>query len=264
MNLKDFCFPVVEREVYFASDSKFFNWKTNGLVSRPAPRIAESYKAIVRSDTNRIISIVTQNYKLISNELLIDKLLEQLRRTDQKFEIEPHHSFVRDNRMRLHIKFPELFIKDDSDEGISLSLFIHNSYDMSEGIRMFFGGIRSICVNGIVFGNVLAKFYGKHTKGFNIKHLKRSLENTYNLIPDIQERINVLDSLKVDIDFEKNVKEDLGKTLYTNLLLENNQETFQALTQLQLFHLITNYISHRVKQEQQARYQIAASKLFKL
>ena len=147
---------------------------------------------------------------------------------------------------------------------MALSLYIHNSYDMSEGIRMYWGAIRSICTNGMVFGNVLAKFYGKHTKGFNIKYLKQSLEKTYSLIPDIQERIDALNSLKVDNDFEKDIKENLGKKLYNNLLIENSQETFQALTQLQLFHLITNYISHRVKQEQQARYQIAASKLFKL
>ena len=264
MNLEQFCFPVEERDVYFSSNSKFFDWKTNGFTQRASPKLASNHKAIIRSDNNSLISIVNKNYKLVRNQELIDQLLEQLRRTDHKFEIEPHHSFVRDNRMRLQIKFPELFIKDDSDEGMALSLYIHNSYDMSEGIRMYWGAIRSICTNGMVFGNVLAKFYGRHTKGFDIKHLKKSLEQTYTLIPDIQERINVLDSLKVDNDFEKQFKDDLGKKMYNNLLLENAQETFQALTQLQLFHLITNYISHRIKQEQQARYQIATSKLFKL
>ena len=264
MNLEQFCFPVEEREVYFSSNSKFFDWKTNGFIQKASPKLASNHKAIIRSDNNSLISIVNKDYKLVPNKVLIDQLLEQLRRTDHKFEIEPHHSFVRDNRMRLQIKFPELFIKDDSPDGMALSLYIHNSYDMSEGIRMYWGAIRSICTNGMVFGNVLAKFYGRHTKGFNIKHLKQSLEKTYSLIPDIQERIDVLNSLKVDNDFEKQFKDDLGKKMYNNLLLENAQETFQALTQLQLFHLITNYISHRVKQEQQARYQIAASKLFKL
>ncbi len=264
MNLQSFCFPVEEREVYFSSNSNFYDWKTNGLVQRPSTKIAEKYKAIIRSDSNKIISIVNRNYKLVPNQVLIDQLLEELRRTEQKFEIEPHHSFVRDNRMRLQVKFPELFIKDDSDDGWALSLYIHNSYDMSEGIRIYWGAIRAICTNGMVFGEVLAKFYSKHTKGFNIKHLKQSLETTYSLIPDIQERIDILNSLEVDSDFETEFKDSLGKKIYNNLLLENEQESFHALTQLQLFHLITNYISHRVKHEQQARYQNAASKLFKL
>jgi hypothetical protein len=264
MNLNEFCFPVEEREVYFASNSNFFDWKSNGIVKRPTPKIAENHKAIIRSDTNNIISIVNRNYKLVPNKVLIDQLLEELRRTDHKFEIEPHHSFVRDNRMRLQIKFPELFIKDDSDKGMALSLYIHNSYDMSEGILMYWGAIRAICSNGVVFGEVLAKFYGKHTKGFDIKNLKQTLEKTYSLIPDIQERIEVLDSLKVDKTFEDEVKESLGVKFHKQILWENEQQPLNILTQLQLFHLVTNLISHKVKHELQARYQFTASKLFKL
>ena len=132
MNLESFCFPVEEREVYFSSNSTFFDWKSKGLVKRPSPKIAEKYKAIIKSDTNKIISIVNKNYKLVPNKVLIDQLLEELRRTDHKFEIEPHHSFVRDNRMRLQIKFPELFIKDDSDDGMALSLYIPSPLDLLE------------------------------------------------------------------------------------------------------------------------------------
>ena len=261
MNLESFCFPVEEREVYFSAKSNFFDWKTNGIIQKASPKLASNHKAIIRGDKNSLISIVNKNYKLVPNKVLIDQLMEQLHRTDQKFQIETHHSFVRDNRMRLQIKFPELKIKDDSPDGMALSLYIHSSYDLSEGIRMYWGAIRAVCTNGVVFGQVLAKFYGKHTKGFNIRNLKQSLEKTYSLIPDIQERIDVLESLKVDIDFEKDFQENIGKKIYNNIKIEND---ITSLTQLQLFHLLTNYISHRVKQEYQARYQIAASKLFKL
>lgn len=264
MNLNEFCFPVEEREVYFASKSNFFDWKSNGIVKRPTPKIAENHKAIIRSDTNRIISIVNKNYKLVPNKELIDQLLEQLRRTDHKFEIEPHHSFVRDNRMRLQVKFPELFIKDDSEDGMSLSLYLHNSYDISEGIRMYWGAIRAICTNGVVFGKVLAKVYRKHTKGFDIQHLKQTLERTYSLIPDIQERIEVLNSLVVNQSFENELKDTLGVRMHKQILWENNQEPLSNLTQLQLFHLVTNLISHKMKHELQSRYQFAASKLFNL
>ncbi len=264
MNLESFCFPVEEREVYFSSKSNFFDWKSNGIVQRASPKLALNHKAIIRSDKNSLISIVNKNYKLVPNKVLIDQLMEQLYRTDQKFAIEPHHSYVRDNRMRIQIQFPELVIKDDSSGGMALSLYIHNSYDMSEGIRLYWGAIRAICTNGVVFGQVLAKFYGKHTKGFNIKNLKQSLEKTYSLIPDIQERIDVLDSVKVDKDFEKEFQENIGKKIHNRILFENNQDNFQNLTQLQLFHLLTNYISHKVKQDYQARYQLSASKIFKL
>ncbi|MGB5849877.1 MAG: hypothetical protein WBH40_15405, partial [Ignavibacteriaceae bacterium] len=139
MNIQDFCFPVEEREVYYTSQSKFFDWQTNTYIYKSSEKLAGQYKAVVRKDNNSLISIVNKNYKLVPNKELIDQLMAQLERTDQRYEIDQHHSFVRDNRMRLHITFPELLIKDDSDDGIILSLYLHNSYDMSEGVRMFWG-----------------------------------------------------------------------------------------------------------------------------
>ena len=116
----------------------------------------------------------------------------------------------------------------------------------------------------MVFGKLLAKFYGKHTKGLKIENLKESLESTYHMIPDIQKRIEVLDSLEVDEQIETDCKEGLGKTMYKHLLIENNVDSLQQLNQLQLFHLITHYISHRVNIEMQARYQMRVSKLFNM
>jgi hypothetical protein len=264
MDLNEFCFPVEERPVYFSFKGNSFEWKDNIKVQKTVLKESSEYKSILREDNHQLISIVNKKYKLIENKELIDQLMEQLKRTDQKFEIEDHHSFFTDKRMRLHIKFPELQIKDDSDDGIALSLYLHNSYDMSEGVRMYWGAIRSICTNGMVFGKILAKFYSKHTQGFQMKELKSSIENTYKMIPDIQQRIEILDSLKVDDSFDKEVKDNLGAKLYKNIITENNLDTLQALTRLQLFHLVTNYISHRINHEMQTRYQFAASKLFDL
>lgn len=89
-----------------------------------------------------------------------------------------------------------LIIKD-SESDIPISLFLHNSYDMSEGVRVFFGAIRSICSNGMVFGNVLAKFYGKHTQGFRIENITAKLHEAYDFLPEIQDRINQLEMTPV-------------------------------------------------------------------
>jgi hypothetical protein len=264
MNLKEFCFPVEERDVYFTSQNKFYDWTANSYIYKPTEKPARQYKAIVRQDNNSLISIVNKNYKLVPNAELIEQVMEQLERTDQNFSIDNHHSFVTDKRMRLHITFPELLIKDDPDDGIALSLYLHNSYDRSEGVRMFWGGIRLICTNGMILGKLLAKFYGKHTKGLRIEKLKESLESTYKMIPAIQQRIEVLDSLEVDKQLDTDCKEELGKTMYKHLLIENNVDSLQQLNQLQLFHLVTNYISHRINRELQARYQMRVSKLFNM
>lgn len=175
MNLNEFCFPVEERPVYFSYRGNNIEWQDNTFQKAVLKESAE-YKAIIRQDNHNLISIVNKKYKLIENSELIDQLMNQLKRTDQKFEIEKHHSFCTDKRMRLHVKFPETTIKDDSEDGIALSLYLHNSYDMTEGVRMYWGAIRSICTNGMVFGKVLAKFYSKHTQGFQMNELKAPLK----------------------------------------------------------------------------------------
>ena len=70
--------------------------------------------------------------------------------------------------------------------------------------------------------------------------------------------------LMVNEKFEDDMREHMGTRLVKHMLIENGLDSLQSFTQLQLFHLLTNYISHRVKHELQARYQLAASKLFNL
>lgn len=89
---------------------------------------------------------------MVRNEDLIKELLDQLLGLSTSFKVDPSHSFVQNERMRVQITIPELR-KQDSESDIALSLFLHNSYDQSEGVRMYFGAIRSICSNGMVFGD---------------------------------------------------------------------------------------------------------------
>ena len=102
-------------------------------------------------------------YQLVRNEDLIKELLDQLLGLSTSFKVDPSHSFVQNERMRVQITFPELRMQD-SESDIALSLFLHNSYDQSEGVRMYFGAIRSICSNGMIFGDVMAKMYHRHTR----------------------------------------------------------------------------------------------------
>jgi len=162
LDLQDFCFPVVERTV--AVDDKL---NEQAQWADEESYLDNGYKAIVREDTNNVISIVRDSYKIVTNRELINELLHFLAVSGEQFKIDPSHSFVQDNRMRLMITFPNLTLQDRESD-INLSLFIHNSYDMSEGVRFYFGAIRGICQNGAVFGQILGRYYSKHTSGFQM------------------------------------------------------------------------------------------------
>ena len=242
--LNDFLFPVAEREVLVSDGEN--NRKT------------KLYKAIVREDNDRLVSIMKNTYKIIPNSEVIKPLLEELNNLDTNWIIDPSHSFVDDSRMRLQVTFPDLTLNDGRSD-IALSLFLHNSYDGSEGVRIYWGAIRAICSNGMVFGTVLSKFYGKHTKGIELGNIKEQLQSTYDKIPVLKNRIEILQSLSVTKSIKEDVERKLGKTV-SKYVAEQKRPKNQWL----LYNILTYYVSHLIEKRLQTAYQIKVSKLFKL
>ncbi len=244
-NLEKFLFPVVERRVLFQDSEQNID-------------VTEDYKAIVRADKNSLISIMQDSYQLIPNREVIMPLLEQLDTLDTRWCFDNSHSFVNDNRMRMQVTFPDLTLNDGKSD-IALSLYLHNSYDGSEGVRMFWGAIRGICKNGMVFGQVLAKYYSKHTKGINIGNIKQQLELTYEQIPIIKERISILQNLNVTTELKDEITNKLGSTVTAYVEEQNTPES-----QWMLYNILTYYISHEIERRMRSSYQMKVSKIFSL
>lgn len=255
MNLVPFFFPVTERTVAVDdAQSPIINLENLDTF------LPNGYKAIVREDTNEVISIVKDTYKVVKNSDLIDQLLRQLATCGQSFKIDPSHSFVSNERMRLQITFPELRLRDRESD-IALSAFIHNSYDQSEGVRFYFGAIRAICSNGMVFGKILSKYYSRHTSGFSFENLGEKLAEAREYFPEIQERINRLEMLPVDEQLVENVSTKISKRLAEQCI---NEEEIGRITQWRLLNRLTNHISHEMEPRLHARYQTNVSKVFAL
>lgn len=255
MNLQEFCFPVTERAV--AVDDAIH---PTVQLDDDSTYLPNDYKAIVREDTNEVISIVRSSYQIVKNSELINRLLQQLAGCGEAFRIDPSHSFVTNQRMRLQITFPDMRLAD-SESDIALSAFMHNSYDQSEGVRFYFGAIRSICDNGMVFGNVLSKHFSKHTSGFSFEDLSDKLEAARQHIPQIQDRVRRLESIPVNEDLVEEVEERISKKLVKRL--QEEQELLR-LTQWELLNRVTYWISHDVEQPHRARHQENVSKIFEL
>jgi hypothetical protein len=223
-----------------------------------------NYKAIIREDNSKLISIQKKSYKLVSNAEVIEPVLSQLDNLTTDWIIDESHSFVEDGRMRLQVTFPELTLNDGRSD-IALSLFIHNSYDGSEGVRMYWGAIRGICSNGMVFGEVLAKFYARHTSGIIVDNLVEQVEATYEQIPVIKQRIEVLQRLESTEALTEQITKQLGRgvTEYIEEQEGQNLSDFGG-NQWKLYNYLTSYISHIVQQRMRAQYQMKVSRLFEL
>ena len=243
--LYKYLFPVIEQKVFVEAEDK-------------SVVLAPNYKAITREDNRKLISIQNDTYQIVSNAEIIKPLMEQLHELDSKWILDPSHSFVTDQKMRLQITFSELTFNDGRSD-IALSLFVHNSYDSSEGVRMFWGAIRGICSNGMVFGKVLAKYYHKHTKGIPLNNLKAQIEATYEQIPVISERIQILQNLSVSKSLSKSVEENLGRRVANYVKEQKKAENAWIL-----YNYITWYISHMVDIRLRAAYQMKVSRMFQL
>src|ERR1035441_2762341 len=243
--LYKYLFPVTEQKVFVEAEDK-------------SVILAPHYKAISREDNGKLISIQNDSYQIVSNAEIIKPLIAQLHALDSKWIIDPSHSFVTDQKMRLQITFPELTFNDGRSD-ISVSLFVHNSYDSSEGVRMFWGAIRGICSNGMVFGKVLAKYYHKHTKGIPLNNLKAQIEATYKKIPVISERIQILQNLLVSDSQIESVEKAFGKRISNYVKEQKMPENVWIL-----YNYLTWYISHIVELRLRANYQMKVSRMFGL
>ncbi len=220
------------------------------------------YKAIVRQDNGKLVAIQRKTYKVVSNAEVIRPLMAQLHKLDTSWIIDPSHSYVENERMRLQITFPELTFNDGRSD-IALSLFLHNSYDSTEGVRMMFGAIRGICTNGMVFGEVLSKFYGKHTQGLEVRSIRAALDATYDKIPVIKHRIEAMQNTRPSHELRADIQKRLGVKV-AKYVEQQESETRKAQNEWMLYNFLTYYISHLVSQHMRAQYQMHVSKMFKL
>ena len=247
MNLEKFYFPVAESHIALADAS--------------LPEIA-GYKAIVspQNGDKKVISVVKDSYKLIPNRELIEPFLDQVSNLHVRWRIDPSHSFCELNRMRLQITFPDIMIRDEESE-IPLSLYLHNSYDMSEGVRCLWGGIRLACSNGLLLGTIMGTFYSRHTQGFEFKNIQNQFDRALEKIDKVQSRINHLRNIPANESLIEELQKTLGKKRLAEIL---QTDRVPDASQWQLMNDITYFISHQVEKPKRGDLQLGVSKVFEL
>ena len=120
-------------------------------------------------------------------------------------------------------------------------------------------GIRCICSKGSVFGEMLLRYYAKHISGIVVPNLKEQIEDTYYQIPQIKERISILQNIEALGDYEEKIPKVFGKAIADYV-----DEQPKAANAWLLYNQLTRYISHEVRQQILTSYQIKVSKMVKL
>lgn len=220
------------------------------------------YKAIVANigGTKRVVSVAKNSYQLIPNKDLINPFMENLEKLKVDWYIDPSHSYCLAHRMQLQVTFPGVLVHDGESD-IPFSVYLTNSYDASCAVRLWYGAIRSICSNGMIFGSVLGSLYARHTSGFSFEKLEENFNKITDKITDVQTRIDQLKSRELEEVFMKELQKALGKKRLEAIV---STDRLPDKSQWELLNDITYFISHEVPKPQRARLQLKTSKVFAL
>jgi len=158
------------------------------------------YKFIVREDTGEVLSCMTDEYKLVTNEelhLAADETLRKCGAIEREVKV-----LGGGKRTIMRYVIPNVKVKISGKDIVNPEIMFKNSYDGSWEIGIQAGAYRLVCANGMVIGVVLSKKSNKHSV-YNPRIselpeiIAETIENTSNIF---KEDFALMLDTKVDKD----------------------------------------------------------------
>ena len=180
------------------------------------------HKFIVREDTEQVLSCMSNEYKLVTNQEVFEKSSEVIK----EFEgtLTETKIFGNGARARWRYRFPQT-IKVGEDD-MHPEIIMGNSYDGTSQVYMMMGAYRLICSNGMIIGVTFGKFNNRHSVyNPNVKQLDTVLPDMIrtaitaieNDLPELQNiKLNPSDVGKIVELFPEQSIENLVQYLLTH------------------------------------------------
>jgi len=119
------------------------------------------YKFIVREDTGDVLSCMTDEYQLVTNEqlhLAADETLRKCGAVEREVKV-----LGGGKRTIMRYVIPNVKVKISKDDIVNPEIMFKNSYDGSWEVGVQAGAYRLVCANGMVIGVVLSNKSNKHS-----------------------------------------------------------------------------------------------------
>lgn len=234
--LENAIFPVEEKNLYWEDAEEFL----------------DDYKAVIRVDTEELVSIVPHSIVLKTNKEILEKTVGVIHSLGYTPVTDSVNSYLTNQKMIFHILIKEIYIHD-GESPINLSLLIRNSYDSSYAFYFAIGTFRSICINGSIIGykEIADKIYYKHTKRIDISEAERTIKRSINLFPRLEKRINILKNISF-YGSPNVVKQSLRKA---NIIFRSRQfekyilyniKVYNIKNLYQFYNEMTSWVTHNV------------------
>lgn len=190
--------------------------KTEGLTN------STDYKFIVRCDTSQVLSCMTKEYKLVTNQEVIDASYNIMK--EAKATMSEVRTFGGGARTVWKWKFPDS-VEVKKGDFINPEILIKNSYDGSTQVSLLAGLWRQICSNGMVIGNTIGYNSNRHS--------------IYN--PNLDKLPEIIYDM---VSFTKDViQNELGYLISTELKNKNNISKVVEMFPQQVIEQLVNYLA---------------------
>jgi hypothetical protein len=243
--LRSAIFPVMEIPANFTLS------KRTNKISGYLPENT-GHKFIVREDTGDVLSCMTDEYKLVTNETVLKHANPIIEKSGGK--VKEVRMFANGAKTTLKWHFP-----NGKNEDLTPEIIINNSYNGTSGLNILAGAFRLVCANGMIIGVVSQNYKNKHSV-YNIalndieSVIKETVDKTKLIFTD---EFPILQENKIS---EKHIVKFLkmfpmhANEIVTMALIANKPKTFWDL-----FNVGTNVLSHNMNRSAESTHNIETS-----
>ena len=245
--LNDVMFPIKEYPAYHEAGTWAKSDENETLNNT-------GYKFIVREDTGKVLSCMTNDYKLVTNETILKYASPIIKKSGGK--VKEVKSLGDGAKSIMTWNFPKEKVNIGKDDDLTPEIIIKNSYDGTVGLNILAGAFRLICSNGLVIGIIAENYKNKHSV-YNValddieSVIKRTVDKTKLIFKD---EFPVLKDNKIS---QKNIVNFLkmfplqANKMVTQRLIADRPKTFWDL-----FNVGTNVLTHNMNRNAESTHNI--------
>lgn len=208
---------------------------------------APKYRAVVRTDSNEVLGVVSNKYELLKHETVIDGFRNALKGVEVEEKI---HVLKNGAQLLAHYKLVNDQIEVKPGDFVALQIVVKNSYDGSNALQIMLGAFRLVCSNGMIVGKSFYNYSQKHIgQGLDVERLNEKIKLLSGnfrstTLPDLQAMTQKQVPMSVEAIFDYN-----GLTL-PHYLVDEAKKEFERANDNSVwgyYNSLTYAITHSMK-----------------
>jgi len=229
-------FPVELQPIYLGSKKEISN-----------------RKAVVRTDTEAVLGVVSNEYELVRHATVIDAFRE----AGKKYDIQEKVSLAQNGAYLFYqMTFPKVEAEVTKGDIVRMQMVARNSYNSMSSLQIVFGALRLVCTNGMVLGTKFMQFFYRHigeVGGLNSEVTLSLYRETYKkYIKLFGEKMPLITTMaKKELPAGDGLF-DKEKVMLPKYLLDEAKVSFEGSkdhTVWGYYNSLTFAISHKMKKE---------------